>query len=180
MFASPNMRALTAGCLLGLMSSAAQAGDPPTCSVTPIPLYTTFEVWLDEPGPPTGCVRELLPSPPGLRQGWITEEGSFGQSDPSDPNSWNSLSGLALVIESCYGPSGPVPTYPNFPPGSCGLFEYPRFEGDYSTFDRQWVMKWRHTCGNEQTPIIELRVNVYREDFCPPPEPPIMVDGFEP
>ena len=180
MFASPKVRAMTAGCLLGMLASAGHAGNP-TCSVQPITLYTTFEVWLDTPGAPTACIRDYFPMPPGIRQGWTTEEGGFGQSDPSDPNSWNSLSGLFLAVESCYGPQGgPMPTYPNFPPGTCGLFEYPRVEGEYETFNRQWVMKWYLSCGNPAAGTYEVRFDLYREDYCPDNDPPIMVSGFEP
>ncbi len=180
MFANIKVRAIAAGCLLGVVSSAAQAGGPPPCSVPEIQLYTAEDVWLDNPGPPVACVRDLFGSPPEIRFGWTADEGSFGQSDLSDPNSWNSLSGLFLAIESCYGPDGgPMPTYPNFPPGTCGLFEHARVQGEYETFNRQWVMEWYHSCGNPEIGTFRVSINLYRESHCPDNDPPIMVDGYE-
>lgn len=179
MFANQKVRAMTAGCLLGAVSCGVQAGAP-TCSVPEIQLYTTEDVWLDNPGDAVACVRDLYPSPPEIRFGWTTDEGSFGQSDPSDPNSWNSLSGLFLAVESCYGPDGgPMPTYPNFPAGTCGLPEHPRVEGEYETFNRQFVMEWYLSCGNPAAGTYQVRFNLYREAYCPDNDPPIMVDGYE-
>lgn len=180
MISNEKVRAITAGCLLGVLSSAAQAGEPQTCSVPEIQLYTTEDVWLNNPGEAVDCVRTLFNSPPQIRQGWTTEEGGFGQSDPSDPTSWNSLSGLFLAVESCYGPDGgQMPTYPNFPPGTCGLFEHPRVEGEYDTFNRQWVMEWYLSCGNPEVGTYRVGINLYRESYCADVEPPIMVDSFE-
>ena len=153
------------------------AGEP-ACESPVIPIYTTRDVYLDEGGAASGCIRQYFPTPEAYIAGWTENEGIFGSTDPTDPASWNSLDGLALAIETCYE----VRTWPFFPPGSCGLPLLPAYEGDFDPTGlsgREWVMRWFLVCGSPEIGEFEFKVPIVRQDFCPDDLERIMRDGFE-
>lgn len=142
-----------------------------------IELYTTLDFFLQEQGtaPVNGCMRQRFPASTSLVEGWTFDEGTFAQGDPEDPSSWNATSGLALAIEDCYN----VPTWPFFPPGTCGIPMHPTYEGEYDFSGlqgREWVMRWNlTTCGTPPQGEFEYKVQVVRQEYCLD----LLINGFE-
>ncbi len=168
---------LLAAILASVPWSSAMAGD--ACLSPTVQIYTTRDLFLNEGGAADACMRQRFPLSNGAYiAGWTENEGIFGSTDPFDPNSWNSLDGLALAIETCYQ----VATSPNFPPGTCGLPMHPRYEGDLDPSGmagRSWIMRWYFVCGSPEVGIFEFNKPIVRIDHCPDDVEIIMRDGFE-
>lgn len=156
----------------------AKAGDQ--CLEGTVEIYTTMHNFIEAEGYAmiNACVRSFFPPGQSVVPGWSDIEGTFVQLDPNDPTSWNSADGLARAIEACYGPPpgpNPVPTWPFFPPGSCGLPMHPTYEGEFDPTGlagREWVMRWYLTdqaCNPPPMPplpLFEAKVQIVRQEFC--------------
>jgi hypothetical protein len=168
---------LLAAALATVPFSGATAGEG--CLSPTVEIYTTRDLYLEEGGTADGCMREQFPLSEGAYvAGWTQDEGNFGVSDPFQPESWNSTGGLALAIETCYQ----VATWPNFPPGTCGLPMHPTYEGELhpsGLFGKDWVMRWYFICDNPDAGIFEFRKPIVRIDHCPDDLEIVMRDGFE-